>query len=159
MQKLPRIVAETKVGKAATIDYWRNGKRLTTNVTLGELDESDEYADAKKAMPKKDMPKEVKTKEIGGLELATINEAMRKKYRLPKELSGVLVVNVKPNSKMAKQNIRIGDIIVQVNGKETVSIPQVEASFNAAKKAGREFALVRMIRDKAELFITLPTGQ
>lgn len=158
MRKLPRIVAETKVGKAVEIDFWRNGKRHSTEVTLGELDEGDELADSKKTPSKKDVPKEVKTKKVGGLELATINDVMRKKYRLPKQLSGVLVVNIKSGTKVAKQNVRIGDIIVEVNGKETKTIAQVEAGVAAAKKDGREFVLVKMLRDKNELFTTLPTG-
>ncbi len=159
MKKLPRIVAETKVGKAVVVDYWRNGERASTKVMLGELDESSELAGNQQLKPKKDVPKEVITKKLGGIELATINDIMRKKYRLPKELSGVVIVNIKQGTKAAKQNIRIGDIIVQVNGKETTTIAHVEAGLANAKKAGREFALIKLLRDKNELFTTLPTGE
>lgn len=157
MKKLPRIVAETDVGKRVAIDFWRDGKRKTTTVKLGELDETSELADAKSKQPKKDIPKEVKTKTVVGLELASINELMRKKYRLPKELSGVLIVSVKPDSPAAEQNVQTGDIIVQINGRDVKTIAEVEKALLNARTVGRSYALTKLLRDKNELFTTLPT--
>ena len=37
MRSLPRIVAETAVGKPVPVVVWRDGKEQTLNVTVGEL--------------------------------------------------------------------------------------------------------------------------
>lgn len=158
MRKLPRIVAETKSGTKVSVGYWRDGKNRTTTVTLGEMDEGDEQADAgdKKGAPTK--PEGVQTQKLYGLELAGIDDNLRSKYHLPKELHGVLVVGINANSETAKQNIRFGDIIVHVNDTEIKSLADFSDAMDAAKAGGRDYALVRLIRDKNELFITLPTG-
>ncbi len=159
MRKLPRIVAETKVSKDVAIGYYRDGQKRSTSVILGELDETNEVAgkDAKK--PKTDMPKGVKTRNLVGLELATIDTVMRKKYRLPEELSGVIIVDIKDDSAAAKQNIRIADIIVRINDKEIKTVSDVDSALRTARQAGRDYALTRLIRDKNELFTTIPTGK
>ncbi len=41
MRRLPRIVAETSIGKAVSVEVWRNGKRVRLPVTLGEFPEDD----------------------------------------------------------------------------------------------------------------------
>ena len=41
MRRLPWIVAETSVGKAVSVEVWRNGKRVRLPVTLGEFPEED----------------------------------------------------------------------------------------------------------------------
>lgn len=159
MNKLPRIVAETKVGTEVEVGYWRDGKNHATTVVLGELDESDKTA-AKSSKPKNgNIPDGVKTKNIIGMELATINDDMRKRYRIPKDMSGVLVVDIDNDSLASEQNIHVSDIIVRVNDRKTATIADVEKAMNKAKRNGRDFALVRLIRNKVELFITLPTGK
>ncbi len=157
MRKLPRIVAETKVGKKVEVNYWREGRERSTVVVLGELDEGTEVAVAK--TPKKVMPKEVKTQKLIGLELTGINDVLRKKYKMPQELSGVLVLDVENDSPVSKQNVREGDIIVSINGAETTTVAQMDKALRAARMAGREYALVRLLRDKNELFVTLPSGK
>ena len=84
---------------------------------------------------------------------------MRKKYRLPEALSGVLIVDIKNDSAAAKQNLRIADIIVRINDQEIKVIADVENALSSARKAGRDYALTRLIRDKNELFTTIPTGK
>ena len=44
MRGLPRIVAETPIGKAVEVEIWRRGERSTVEVTLGELPEEEELA-------------------------------------------------------------------------------------------------------------------
>ena len=44
MRGLPRIVAETPIGKEVEVNLWRRGEQHTFTVTLGELPEEDELA-------------------------------------------------------------------------------------------------------------------
>jgi serine protease Do len=159
MKKLPRIVAETQVGKKVRIDYWRNGKTRSTSVELGELDESSELAEISQRKGTSDMPQGVRAKDVNGMALANIDDNLRKKYRLPKELSGVVILKIKDETKLEGQNIRAGDIIVHINDREVTKIADVEKAIANAAQAGRKHALVRLIRNKEELFTTLPTGK
>ena len=44
MRRLPRLVADTEVGKTVPIKVWRDGRELTLKVEVGELEESEEKA-------------------------------------------------------------------------------------------------------------------
>lgn len=156
MRLLPRIVAETKVGTEVAVDYWRNGKAKKTKVTLGELDESPAEEEHAQHTPK-DTPTGVKTQKVAGLELAEVSPELRQRYRLKDSISGVIVLDIIPDSKAAKQNIRRGDLLIQVNTAKIKTLKEVVSALKAAHKEGREHALVRLKRGKDELFVTLPT--
>ncbi len=158
MKKLPRIVADTKIGKSVEVEFWREGKRLSTKVVLGELDEGNSLAQIEPKKTKSEIPQQVKTKMVAGVEFATIDTVLRRKFRLPDQMSGVLIVDIKQGSKAAKQNIRVGDIVVQVNGADVETLESLEKALAKARAAGRDYALVKLLRDKSELFTTLPSN-
>ena len=117
MRKLPRIVAETEIDKAVPVEVWRDGKKITTTVTVGELDEGNK--EVASADPARDAG------EIGdhsvaelGLVLSRINGAARKKFSLKNQTRGVVVVGVEPNGAAAEKNLRAGDVIVEVSQDE-----------------------------------------
>ena len=47
MRRLPRLVADTDVGKTVPIKVWRDGRALTMKVEVGALEEPEEKAEAK----------------------------------------------------------------------------------------------------------------
>ena len=51
MRALPRIVAETTVGRAVPVVVWRDGKEQTLNVTVGELPAEAQQAAASPTAP------------------------------------------------------------------------------------------------------------
>ncbi|WFR97208.1 Do family serine endopeptidase [Rhizobium tumorigenes] len=51
MRDLPRVVAESPVGKAVDVVVMRNGKQETVKVTLGKLDDTPAAADDKSTVP------------------------------------------------------------------------------------------------------------
>merc|ERR1711991_269078 len=53
MRTLPKVVANTKVGKGVQLKIWRNKKLITKRLTLGRLESSDEFKEKKsKTIPK-----------------------------------------------------------------------------------------------------------
>ena len=52
MRTLPKVVANTKVGKTVKLKVWRNKKLITKSLKLGRLESSDEFKE-KKTLPKK----------------------------------------------------------------------------------------------------------
>ena len=63
---------------------------------------------------------------LGGLSLSELNEAMIKNYKLPRNISGVLVVDVEPNSQAEKVGFQPGDVIVQIEDVEIKSFPHMQ---------------------------------
>ena len=53
MRRLPRLVAETPVGKTVPITVWRKRKENTLQVKVGKLEESDQQQVGAKETPKK----------------------------------------------------------------------------------------------------------
>ena len=43
MRTLPKVVANTKVGKSVQLKIWRNKKLITKRLTLGRLESSEEF--------------------------------------------------------------------------------------------------------------------
>ena len=53
MRTLPKVVANTKVGKSVQLKIWRNKKLITKRLTLGRLESPEEFKEKKsKTVPK-----------------------------------------------------------------------------------------------------------
>lgn len=159
MRFLPRMVAETKIGKKATITYWRKGKEHTANITVGELDEKTEEADAKDASGESGKNNPAGTETLLGLDLAPLSPTLRQRYKIDSQTGGVLVVDVASGSEMAKRGVQPGDVLVDVNGEAVKAVSDVKKAFDAAKKQGRKFALVKISRGGEDAFVPLPVSE
>ena len=47
MKELPKIVAQTKVGKTVEVKVWRNKKEITKKIKLGRLETSEDFKEKK----------------------------------------------------------------------------------------------------------------
>ena len=54
MRTLPKVVANTKVGKSVELKVWRNKKSITKRLTLGRLESSEEFREKKTKTVKKE---------------------------------------------------------------------------------------------------------
>ncbi|WP_343560140.1 DegQ family serine endoprotease [Kiloniella sp. b19] len=136
MRKLPRMVAETAIGKEVKVEVWRKGKSKTLTVVLGELEDEVAAAAAPQEPepPKGNTPTEV----IGeiGISLATLNNELRERYSFSQDQEGVVVTSIDPAGTAAEKNIQEGDLIIEVD-QEKVSAPgDVEDLIAKAKDAG-----------------------
>ena len=48
MKELPKIVAQTEVGKTVDVKVWRNKKEITKKIKLGRLETSEDFKEEKK---------------------------------------------------------------------------------------------------------------
>ena len=136
MRDLPRIVAETRIGKPVKVDVWRKGKRQIINVLVGELEEEKPVLSATSPAESSGKPKNSEIESIG-LAVTEITKSMREQYNVPDDIRGVLVTGVVAGSGSAEKGLKPGDIIVEVN-QEEVSLPgQITAKINQAIKNGR----------------------
>lgn len=142
MRKLPRMVAETPVGRAVDVTLWRDGKTVRVKVDLGELSEGEAKMAAKGGDgKKKDKGGAVEIPELG-MSLSSVTDALRERFDLPEDAKGVVITGVNADGPAAEKGLRPGDMMVEV-GQEPVSSPdQVKSKVKAVQKAGRKSVLL-----------------
>ncbi|MFL5077848.1 MAG: DegQ family serine endoprotease [Microvirga sp.] len=146
---LPRIVANTPVGKAVDVTVVRKGKEVVKSVTLGRLEDNDRQQQASLNQPPTDVPSA--TRRVLGLELSGLSDEVRKRFNVKDTVKGVVVTRVDPNSAAADKRIQMGEVIVEV-GQEPVSSPaDVTRRVEALKKEGKKSALLLVANAQGEV--------
>ena len=157
MRGLPKIVAQTPIGKAVDVEVLRKGTKKTVQIAVGLLEE-DEGSDEKTAKPEeKPQGESPVVAPVIGLKLAELTDDARKKYGLDQKINGVLVEDVDAGSAAAQKGIKAGDVIVEA-GQDTVLKPDdVAKSVEKVKKSGRKAVLLRVEDGKGDLrFVAVP---
>jgi serine protease Do len=149
MRDLPRLVAETSIGKTVTISLLRGGQVVDVQATVAQLDETKVAA----ATPGDDA-KGGKASSLG-LSLSTLSPDARKRLNLPKEVQGVLVNRVKDGSPAQEHGIEAGDVIVQVNGKDVGKPDDVVELVKAVKPGDKKSILLLVNRRGQNRFVAI----
>ena len=139
MRRLPRIVADTEVGKAVKVEVWRDKKMVILEAKIEELDDQALEVAEKTGRPNKG--KELEVEELG-LKLSPITPKLREKYSLAKDAKGAVITNVDETGRAAEKGLRPGDVIVEINKEEVLAPAEVVKQVAAAKKAGRKIVLL-----------------
>lgn len=152
MRTLPRVVAETEIGRKVEVEVWRQGRNEILQVVIGELKEDEQVA----AVPSQ-IPREATVGAVDelGLILAAITPELRAEYNLGQETAGVLVTQVIGGSPASEKDIRPGDIIVEVSQTEVGSPALVQNKVIEARNAGRRSVLLLVQRDEDLRFVAL----
>jgi serine protease Do len=151
MRELPRMVAETPIGKSVDVVVLRRGEKVTLLVDLGRLEEAsaeeDKTGDQDKDKPA-DKPAET---EVLGMILSELDDAGREEFKIDKEVEGVLVKQVAPGSSAEEKRVQAGDVIKEV-AQEPVSTPgDVIDQVKKLKEDGRRSALLLLSNPNGEL--------
>lgn len=156
MRGLPRIVAQTRIGKTVLVEIWRQGKAMSLSVKVGQL--AEETGDAG-ILPSGDEPsaEDGETGPILGMTLSELTDDLRSKYSVDAHVDGVIVTEVAPESVAAGKNIKPGDVIVEA-GQEQVRTPrEVAESVERVQASGRQALLLRIEGKRGEVrFEALP---
>ncbi|TET89023.1 MAG: Do family serine endopeptidase [Sulfurovum sp.] len=111
---LQNIVASLSPGKTISIELERNRKILTVPLKLASRDSVQSVS-----------------KILEGATLSTLDHQKRRDLRLSAESEGVVVVNVVPSSKAAKDGFHVGDVIIQVEGSAITSMKDLKRALQA----------------------------
>lgn len=153
MKRLPRLVADTPIGKKVVVVVWRKNNKQALKVKIGELEEEL----AKKDNDNKPTPKKSKidknTEEIIGLRISALTKEVRKYYKIKGNTKGVIITNVDSKSDAKNKGIREGDIITSVNQEDISSPNEVIDIINSAKKKKRKSVLLLVDREGETIFI------
>ena len=151
---LPRMVADTPIGKTVNIDIFRKGRKQTFRITVAKLtDDAKPDKPGAKLPPPPPKPKS-KVSHLG-LTLGLLDGPGRAKFKLGAAVRGVLVTDVDPNGAAADKNFRPGDVIVEVQNQPVKTPDQVEAKLNADAKAGKKVELLLVNRSGELTYVGL----
>jgi serine protease Do len=155
MRDLPRIVADTPVGKDVEVVIVRKGKEEKKIVKLGRLEDGER---ARQASVQKDAVPEDKStvKKTLGLELSNLSDDLRRRYKIKDGVKGVLVTGVDAGSAAADKRLSAGDVIVEVAQESVATAADVQNKIEQMKKDGRKSALLLVSNADGEVrFVAL----
>ena len=161
VRALPRIVAQTSHGTTVKVEIARDGKREVVNVVVGRLDEGSDDDDTDDAKQSKPAPKEeslpLDQKSLLGLQVAPIDDALRRQYGFSEKARGVVVTNVEDGSPAASKEIKAGSLIIEAARKPVTAAADIASAIQAARKAGRRALLLRVETSGGDLrFVAVP---
>jgi serine protease Do len=154
MRDLPRVVADTPVGKQTPVVVIRKGKEETKTVTLGRLEDGEKQAavEAKPDSP----PEKTVVKKALGIELANMSDDLRKRFKIKDTVKGVVITGVDASSPAADKRLSPGDVIVELAQEAVASADDFQAKIDKLKKDGRKSALLLVAGADGELrFVAL----
>jgi len=140
MRKLPKVVANTKVGKSVQLKIWRNKKSITKKLTLGRLESSEEFKEKKiKTVKKKE--KVIKSLKISVRE---VNDNDISSRNLNKNIKGVVITNIENKSPLASV-LSVNDIIIEVQKNPVKNSSDLKNIVDGIFKKGEKTLLITVI--------------
>ncbi|MCT7663793.1 DegQ family serine endoprotease [Shinella kummerowiae] len=169
MRDLPRVVAESPVGKAVDVVLLRDGKEMTVKVTLGRLEDGEEQANAEDAAtPDEGKKDEGTTPDTGaqaepekadlvlGMGIDDLDEDARKTFSIVESVKGVVITEVAPDSAAAERGIVPGDVIVEIGQEAVTTADEVKTRITKLKSEDRRNVLMMIAnRTGALRYITV----
>ncbi len=68
---------------------------------------------------------------LDGLNLSSITNELRYQYRIPRDINGVLITDIKPNSLAEEIGLQVGDVIIQIEDTKIKCIEDIKSIFSA----------------------------
>jgi len=136
---LQNVIASFKPNSTITLKLERNKKNISMNVTLGNRNGL--------------ITTEANNGQfLGGLLLSEINPSTIRKFRLNSNAKGVLIVDVKPNSKAEKAGFQPGDVIIQI---EDIQIRSFANMQQAIRKYNNRYKRVYINRYSQAILLVI----
>jgi len=136
MSELPKIVAQTEVGKIVEVKVWRNKKEIIKNIKLGRLETSEDFKEEKKEAEEKVDIEEIKSLKIRVRKLTKKDIEIRK---LPNQTTGLVITSIDNNSPI--KALSVNDIIVEAQKKKIKSIKDLESIVEQVLKSNQKTIL------------------
>ena len=134
---LSRIISNLSVGKKVAIKVYRDGNTKTFKVEIAKRDET--------ALVDKDAGQGGGESETLGMAVANITPQLAEKLNIePKD--GVIVVDIKPDSKADKAGIEVNDLLVEINHQPIRSVVDFQERIKKVDKGSKIQFLIKRPR-------------
>ena len=108
-------VAGTPPGSEVELEIWRDGRRRTIEVEIGELPEAEPAA----------APASSRGLESSGMAVQTLTPELAARRGLERDARGALVTDVVPGGPAARAGVRPGDVVVAVGSRDVESAAEL----------------------------------
>jgi serine protease Do len=138
-------VANTSTGTTAKLTVWRDGHEQALDVTIGQQPAgkmaSNEGGDSSGSPV--------------GMALAPLTPDQRGDLGLNPSVKGVVVTQVKPDSKAADSGVQSGDVIVRIGNQDVTTPAEASASIDAAEHEKKEAVPLLVMRNGTTYYLAL----
>ncbi|MGD8291922.1 MAG: DegQ family serine endoprotease [Desulfobacterales bacterium] len=123
-RQLTAMIADLKVGEAAKVDVFRNGKIKTFQIKLAKRDDQ--------RLSSRSMPRERKEEKFG-IKVADLTPEIIQRFGIG-DTAGVIVIDVESDGKGAEAGVQMGDIIKEINHRIIESVKDYTAAMDKIKE-------------------------
>jgi len=141
MRTLPKLVAQTKVGKRVEVKIWRNQQLISKKVLLGRLESSKEF----KAENKTESDKDIIVEALK-ISVRDLNKNDISKRELPKNSTGIVVTKISGDSPL--KFVSVNDVIVELQKKKITNSNQFSKLVNDILNKGQKTLLFAIYNSK-----------
>jgi serine protease Do len=136
MRDLPRIVAETEIGKRVQVTILRKGKEVGVTAEVGRLE------DGEKLVVAQDSSSAPAVVTVLGMTVATLTEELRVKFKTDAGIKGAVITEVAAEGPAADKKLEPGDVITEAGEKEVVGAADIPARIEEAESASKNSVLL-----------------
>jgi serine protease Do len=137
---LPKVVAATPVGKSVKVIVFRDGREHELKVEVGKLAEEGGQ-----------LAEQGATGGELGLAVADLTPELARRYELDPASRGIVITAIETGSSAASANLRPGDLVLEMDGRNVDSVKAFEA---AVARIGKGKVLRLLIQRRNTLFYT-----
>lgn len=157
----PRIIGGLSIGASVPLVVWRKDKKtgsyqeISLTITIEEYESAEEAGLIGGQKDKSQPLKGDKSASVLGLKLKTITPTLRYQFGLNEKTRGVLITAVEPDSAAEEQDVKAGDVIVEISQEEVNTVDDVTSKIENARRQKRKSVLLLIARDDDVRFISL----
>ena len=148
IQQLRNMISLLPVGQTVELSVWRDGKSITRKVKLEALPDQVQVA-ARRG-------DQTVEEGLEGVKVGELTVQQRRRANIPEDVNGLLVVEVDPRSRAAREGLASGDVILEINRREVTTLKDYR---EAVQRDADRPVLLRVYKPQgqgARIFITIP---
>lgn len=156
MRNLPRIVAETPIGKTVQFTFMRDGRKMTDTIKVAELEKAEEEGLLNdEPQPAEEKPMEGTPVPEFGMNVGSLSDSTRRAFSVPEDVEGVIVLKTDAAGEAVAKGVSVGDVIVEINQQKTQTPKAVQDIVAKAVKEGKTSLLLLVSREGDVRFVAL----
>ncbi len=140
MRDLPKVVAETEIGKQVPVKLLRKGQEMNIMAEVGRLEDSEKLASADPTAPAAPAAPAVVT--VLGMSVSSMTDELRAKYAIDADLKGAVITEVAKEGPATDKRLEPGDVITEAGEKEVQGASDISTRIEEATKAGKSSILL-----------------
>lgn len=148
-RQLQLAVAETKPGSKVPLEISRNGSTKTMEVTVGQLPGTEKLSQANSGNAQD-------TGTLNGVGVSDLDSQTRQQFKIPDNVQGAVVTEVKPDSPAAEAGLKPGDVIESINRHH---VKNAEQAVQLTENVKDKHTLLRIWSDGGSHYVVVDESQ